>query len=333
MTLAPETEQALADFLRNRFGTALLVGALTGSHANGWATPRSDYDLIAIVAPDPTGQSPDRRYEAEVFQGVPVETLVVTLQEAQRICALRAAPSFRFTKSEDILRMEKFASAHVLIGAPLWSDLLAMCSPRDYAAKLADRHWRIAAKFFDDMCGALDQEETDLAVDACRAMLREEVEALLCHTGDTNGRRKWMARRIAAAVGISTEIKADFRRFHFLYDLGGEAELLPWVQRAISFHHTLQSAVLWRPDMGGTTGGTARPSGLFPSGPLFVWQIDEHWAVKSITRELVLPQQHVALLLPVMAGQSAEPSAEESLVEALINAGLLTRGEGGVEVA
>ena len=329
--LDTELKTGLQDFLRDSFGPALLAGALTGSRAYGWATARSDYDLIAIVAPAADGKTPARRYEAGVFQGVPTETLVVTIDEACRICDLRAAPRFWFTKGDDILRMEKFTSAQVLIGAPLWSALLAVCSPADYAAKRADRHWRIAAKFFDDLSGALNQGDTNLAVDACRAMLREETEALLCRTGDTNGRRKWMARRMAAATGISAEIKADFRRFHYLFDLGGEADLLPWVQRAIGFHHALQSAVL-STDRDGTerTGQDAAAShstGLQPAGPLFLWQIDGHWIVKSGMGELTLPELHVALLLSVMGGQGWHQGLDTSLAQDLVEAGLLLRTE------
>ncbi|WP_293577534.1 hypothetical protein [Phaeobacter sp.] len=318
---------ALAAYLREIFGAQLLAGAVTGSRACGWATTHSDYDLIAIISPDSDVETPLRRYQAGVFQGVPTETLVVTIDEARRICDLRAAPRFWFTKGDDILRMEKFTSAKVLIGAPLWSTLLAACSPADYAAKRADRHWRIAAKFFDDLCGALDKGDADLAVDACRAMLREEVEALLCRTGDTNGRRKWMARRIARATGISTEIKTDFRRFHYLFDLSGETDLLPWVQSAIGFHHALQSAVLSssKNDVNRTGhGGTVSvPTDLHLAGPLFLWQIDRRWLVKSDNGELALPEPHVTLLLSVMGGQGRIQSSSATLAQDLIEARLL----------
>lgn len=326
-------DAALADHCREMFGGRLTAAALTGSQLRGWATEFSDFDLIALLDEHGSNEEPGQNYIGGLFRGALTEALVIDQVELDRIVGLSDRSEYNSIPMEDILALEKVLSARPILGEDVWAERVARVDQSAYRERLAQRQRRFATNTFDDVRGAWCQGDLGVAVDTVRALLRNEVEALLCASGDTNGRSKWMSLRVAECTALPSDFRDRFRRIHFAFDLDVEDAMGPWIEDAFAFHVECQRLFFHL-----TQGFATRPDRwengveLRPVLPLFVARLRDSWVAKSPAGAVSIPRGAAEALLLVDRPISFEAIAgvgevTQADVDDLLTAGLLKRAQ------
>ncbi|WP_147113021.1 nucleotidyltransferase domain-containing protein [Tateyamaria sp. syn59] len=300
--------QAIVTAAKERYGEALRAIALTGSHAWGFATDRSDVDLIALL--DGAAVPADRigRYDVIVSQGRHAEILIVDQDYTAKLSATLNATR-RLDGSFDQLELvEKMRTAIVLYGQQSWH---ACTSQFDYA-RLARLHYAYhmasAASFFDDCVGAFDAHPLT-AISAARLCLYHQMEALLCQRGDTNGRRKWIFRRLEGH-DVRSELAEGFLRYQFRMEAVTEDEMRAWAGGMLRFSQALGREVLaegscWPPVQHGPDEGQP----FITPDAVFLSHLGKVILVKTADRSFQLDLPSMALL-----ALCHEPRSEAALL-------------------
>lgn len=323
---------ALADHCKQMFPGQIAAAALTGSHLYGWATETSDFDLIALLdSPLPDAQ-PRQTYVSGLLQDALSEILVIDKTEMERIVNLTNRTEFSSIPVEDLLVMEKIVSARPVYGAGVWSAQLAEFDRDSYNRRIAGRQRRYAGNTFDDVVGCWRQGQLDTAVDCMRMLLRNEAEALLAAHGDTNGRSKWLSRRLDDCTALPPGFRSRFRRAHFGFDLTDETTMESWLLFAFEVHLECQQLYFAACEGFPAHEETAQNGSerVVATRPLFVAQLRDDWAVKSKDRAVSVSRDVAAMLLaahqPVLQNACTERGALSAADTAtLLDAGLLEK--------
>jgi len=194
--------------------------AIAGSQAQGLQTSRSDIDLIVLVAKESPLAVHDGKYLCDIIDDLRLEMLILEEGSAANMIHQLQDPSFDFFIEHHRRMIERLLSAKPLAGLDAWSRIVSAVSLEDYALKLSREYIKVAVGHFDDVVGAITDDDDLLAIHCYRTLLQHSLEGLLCLYGDTYGKAKWISRRLKRIPALADQLLKGYVRFGIDCELG-----------------------------------------------------------------------------------------------------------------
>jgi len=242
-------KNSCAAYFHNTFSSDADVLAITGSHAAGLANSKSDLDLILLTKPESRLDDRVGEYINCQIDGVMSEILIVDPKMLSNIARRLSQGDISEYNPQDILLNEKIVSAIPVIGHEHWGEYFHAFDVSVYRSLLCEYHLKRSSAYFDDMIGSYAEGDLLLAVDALRITLSSSLEAFLCRSGDTYGKRKWLSKRIVRCPDADFSTKAGYvYYFYDAVDTSSGKKVERWLCRAQRFVQFVNSKLLLSPN-------------------------------------------------------------------------------------
>ncbi|NTA59885.1 nucleotidyltransferase domain-containing protein [Agrobacterium tumefaciens] len=298
----PPFSDEVRSYYQDKFAQNGLAIALAGSQALGYATSKSDIDLVLLAKPGSVLADKDQEYITDVVAGTRAEILVLVPETIERLLRHTRETGYKDLNYAQRRRIERLTTALPIVGASNWEKVLELFSRPDYQKQVLADNLVLASKSFDDLAGLVCDGDYTNAVDSMRFLLQVQMECLLCTYGDTGDRRRWLLRRMRLMDGFDPTVVDGFVDFNFNMINSKYSTLLEWLLQAFRFHQKVQCKVLMRntfefdcPIDTPTTVLTGRKYIL--SDFVFVLNIMDKWFVKSLESMHIIDLTSATILL------------------------------------
>lgn len=212
---------------------------LTGSQSSGLATSKSDVDLILLIGPSSCYYEDSDQYVVEFYNDTLCEILFLNYNSLNKIIQNYKQKDYCLLSTKELKIMEKVFSAKPIFGEKTWLSHIESVNFDQYAEKISARHIRLSIGDINDVIGAVNDERYLLAIDFLRNVLWRQAETLLCLTGDTNSRRKWLTSRLERATLLNPLIYQGFIEFNFLSNISSPNQLAVFIDKFQRFSQYL----------------------------------------------------------------------------------------------
>jgi len=222
-------KQAIINMLNDKCSGCLDAISLSGSYAAGLATEKSDVDLVILIHQKSKHENKIGNFLVDQIDDKILESLVVDRKFISNLISDSTSQNYSSLNPNDIKLMEWVFSAVPLTGNGVWMDALSEFDRSNYRQKLSKYHQGIAISHFDDFVGEIFAEDYISAIFRLRGFMYHLTEALLSLYGDTNGRQKWILKRLKREMAIEQNIKDDFFKYFLRIHGENKAELIGWI--------------------------------------------------------------------------------------------------------
>ncbi|NSX94049.1 nucleotidyltransferase domain-containing protein [Agrobacterium tumefaciens] len=232
-------EKQIAHLFATRFNGSASAIVLTGSQAKGFATAKSDIDLIVLINDD-SEQLKNDTFSTEMIDGHRAEILHLEPSYIKKKLDRYLASSYDGITYDERKFIEKLRSAVPIVGAQQWNDTVSNFSSDLYEASVLRKSLAMSSKIFDDAAAHYLEGDYLIAVDSVRSLLQHEIESLLCLAGDTSERRRWLLKRLEENSQIDRRITTGFAEFCYNMINNNYGSLKDWADAAMRYHQYAQ---------------------------------------------------------------------------------------------
>ncbi|MCJ9720038.1 nucleotidyltransferase domain-containing protein [Agrobacterium sp. SHOUNA12C] len=236
-------EQEIRDLFRNRFLQHADAIVLVGSQARGYATSKSDIDLILLMKGGSDNPLADNSFLTEVMSGIRTEILILKPDTVEARLKLWRQCAYRGMNYEERRFIEKVTNAIPIVGKSDWEKVLENFSKEEYQKQVLHDNLIFASKTFDDAAGLYCDGDHLGAVETVRSIIQVQLEALLCTLGDTGERRRWLLRRLRVIEDLDPRVIDGFIEFNFNMINRDYTSIESWSNAAMRFHQFVQYMV------------------------------------------------------------------------------------------
>ncbi len=283
--LNDELFQSLKEYCQSEFGSNALTCTITGSQAVGLATSGSDIDLVVVISNEALEKNYKSKYVSKIVDDKIAEALVMSESNALRIVTLLKSSSYNNISAGELDIMRKFSCSIPVTGCGYFNKLMADISMPESEVNWFKLHRRNAVTTFDDVCGALADNDYMLAVEFFRYLLNEEINALLCTFGDIYSRPKWITRRVEKINSLRGDFHETFLSINFLYGITKTSDLRSWLNKALAFHKELQFRMFskaYQLQISDAYSGEPCGNSVVSACPMFFLEYENEWIIKTL---------------------------------------------------
>ncbi|PYE86684.1 nucleotidyltransferase domain-containing protein [Phyllobacterium leguminum] len=345
----PPFAEEIRRFFYEQFSEEGEAIALAGSQALGYATSRSDIDLVLLIKPSSGLSQSDMSFLTQLISGRRTEILILTPGTIEERFARTKAEKYNNLGYSDRRFIERISTAIPIVGEQRWNAILTSFDRDTYVAQMLRDNLTLASKSFDDLVGLYVDGDYINAVDAVRFLLQVELEALLCTFGDTGDRRRWLLRRAGLIKDLDPKVTSGFTEYNFNMINNKFSTNFEWIENAMRFHQYIQCQILikkYHADIGNLicSDYNTHSSAFITPSLLFLDCVNETWYVKTAKESRVIDETssfilmichlgqninniayYFSLISPALATSSDTIKFLSSRIDQLVDLGLLTK--------
>jgi hypothetical protein len=346
---APKTQLPPLETVASMFGQDLISGSdlvAIGSHAEGFQTPTSDVDLMAIGLADVIGGLASGDYSCRMIAGKRVQLGYLSATDFEQRTRLPSEGSWDLCSLRDAELIHKYVHAKVITTSGLHARLIAGFDQSGLVSLVRFIETKFLTDLYDDISGLLEVGQYMTAALLCRDLVSHAFDDLLAASGDTYCKPKWRVERAARLGGCLAEPLQRFLEYQLSGPGTEENDVEIWIAKSLltcrSFQWQAMQAAQQLTPLHAPSGEAAREDMLQPVPHAFYFERDGKGLVRRRGQVFALPPCAGRAFLASHAGGSRagliemlvqatgdRSSAYNKAFDNLVHIGLLQRSTSG----